>query len=112
MPETDLNIIVCIDPRQCLHQRIHGYAGAELLQGLQDAVAERGLKDAVQVTPCYCIFGCTYGPRIDVSRRWSGEKILYGSIDGEAGITRRGRVQFTKIPKDLTKIVLDNLPPQ
>ncbi len=75
----ELNVIVCVDPRRCLSQRYNGLNGADLLGDLQTLVSEQGLDDQVQVTPCRCIFGCTYGPRVDVIRRWSGETRLYGS---------------------------------
>ena len=106
----DLNIIVCVDPRKCRFVCSKGRNGAELFQELSSAVRDQGLQDAVQVTPCRCIFGCTYGPRIDLARRWSGEKVLYGAIDGEATITRRGTVRFREIPKEISRIILENLP--
>ena len=109
-PRPDLNVIVCVDPRKCLFARSQAGSGAELYQDLQSAVREQGFQDAVQVTPCRCIFGCTYGPRIDVAKRWSGEKVLYGTIDGEATITRRGTVRFREIPYEISRVILDNLP--
>ena len=109
-PHAELNVIVCVDPRKCLFARHQGRSGAELLQELQAVVQERGLGDTVQVTPCRCIFGCTYGPRIDVAKRWSGEKVLYGSIQGEATITRRGTVRFQEVPHQISRMILENLP--
>lgn len=108
---TDLNIIVCVDPRRCLIEECGGRNGADILADLRSSVADKGLGDQVQVTPCRCIFGCTYGPRIDVIQQWSGEKLLYGSIEGEAVISRRGRVRFSKIPDDLGEMIQRNLPP-
>jgi len=110
MPRPILNIIVCVDPRRCLLQQSHGRNGNGLLQGLKQAVKEQGLEEQVRVTPCRCIFGCTYGPRIDVARRWSGEKVLYGIVEGAATISRRGVVEFREIPEDLWGLVHDNLP--
>jgi hypothetical protein len=81
-----------------------------LLQGLRQVVRDQRLEEQVKVTPCRCIFGCTYGPRIDVARRWSGEKVLYGTIEGEATISRRGRVEFLEIPEDLSGLIKGNLP--
>ncbi len=109
-PRPDLNVIVCVDPRKCLYARSQGRSGAELLQELQVVARELGVQDAVQVTPCRRIFGCTYGPRINVAKRWSGEKVLYGSINGEATITRRGTVRFRKIPHQISRVILENLP--
>ena len=106
----DLNIIVCVDPRKCMFVCSKGRTGAKLFQELNTAVRDLGLQDAVQVTPCRCIFGCTYGPRIDLAKRWSGEKVLYGTIDGEATITRRGTVRFQEIPNEISRIILENLP--
>jgi predicted metal-binding protein len=112
MADADLNIIVCLDPRECLRKQSHGRNGSDLLQELWEVVDQQGLSDRVQVTPCRCIFGCTYGPRMDVVQRWSGEKVLYGSIEGEATITRRGRVRFSRIPESVSQLVWDNLPPR
>lgn len=106
----DLNIIVCVDPRRCLSQLCEGRNGADILRELRASVTKEGLVDQVQVTPCRCIFGCTYGPRIDVIQKWSGEKLLYGSIEGQALISHRGRVRFSKIPPDLGEIIRTNLP--
>jgi len=110
-PTPLLRIIVCIDRRRCLNMKSNGYSGLELLQGLRAVAQEHGLEDRVQVTPCRCIFGCTYGPRIDVARRWSGEKLLYGTTEGEVTISIRGKVKISKIPAELSELVLDNLPP-
>ena len=111
MPSADLNIIVCVDPRECLRKRSHGRNGADLLRELRETVDRQGLAHRVQVTPCRCIFGCTYGPRMDVVRRWSNEKLLYGTVEGEATITRRGRVRFSQIPESADQLVQENLPP-
>ncbi len=110
MIRPDLNIIVCVDARKCLWAESYGRSGGELLAELRRAVADEGLEEAVQVTPCYCIFGCTYGPRIDLVRRWSGEKILYGIGTGEVTITRRGKVSLREIPPNLSEMVRRNLP--
>ena len=110
MPPPDLNIIVCVDPRRCLQQYIHGRNGEQLLADLQQFARQEGMEDRVQVTPCRCIFGCTYGPRVDVARRWAGEKRLYGSVQGKAAISRRGAVEFSEIPPDLLDLIRQNLP--
>ncbi len=110
MPRPDLNIIVCVDKRRCLSAEFDGRNGPALLEDLRSTVKEYGLKDRVQVTACHCILGCTYGPRIDVARRWSGEKILYGITDREVTISIRGRVTMLKIPTELLALALDNLP--
>ena len=106
----DVNIIVCTDPSRCLHRSSYGRNGEQLLQELQQLVSQHRLQDQVQVTPCRCIFGCTYGPRIDVARRWSGEKVLYGTAQGEAAISRRGTVRFSEIPEVLLDLIKQNLP--
>ena len=105
-----VNIIVCVDSRECRYLEFQGRTGEELLHELRELVTEEGLEERVQVTPCKCILGCTYGPRIDVSRRWSGEKLLYGAAAGETSISIRGRVKFHQVPDDLLKLVTDNLP--
>ncbi len=110
MIRPDLNIIVCVDARKCLWAESYGRSGGELLAELRRAVDDEDLEEAVQVTPCYCIFGCTYGPRIDLVQRWSGEKILYGIGTGEVSITRRGKVSLREIPPNLSEMVRRNLP--
>ncbi len=110
MLRPDLNIIVCVDKRRCLNAGSDGRNGPALLEELRSSVKEYGLKDRVQVTPCHCILGCTYCPRFDVARRGSGEKVLYGIIDGEVTISIRGRVRMLKIPSDSLALALDNLP--
>ena len=110
MIRPDLNIIVCVDARKCLWAESYGRSGGELLAELRHAVDDEGLEEAVQVTPCYCIFGCTYGPRIDLVQRWSGQKILYGIGTGEVSITRRGKVSLREIPPSLPEMVRRNLP--
>ena len=110
MNRLDLNIIVCVDPRKCLWAESYGRNGGDLLAELRRTVDQEGLEEAVQVTPCLCIFGCTYGPRIDLARRWSGEKILYGIGTGEVSITRRGQVSLREIPPSLREMVRSNLP--
>ena len=105
----DVHVVVCADEYGCARWYHRGRNAQAVLQELQDAVALRG-DDRVQVTTAGCILGCTYGPRFDVVRRWSGGKALYGSIAGPATVTRRGRVQFTAIPDDLPRVVADHLP--
>ena len=110
MNRPDLNIIVCVDARKCLWAESYGRSGKDLLAELRRAVHEEDLEEAVQVTPCFCIFGCTYGPRIDLFQRWSGEKILYGIGTGEVSITRRGKVNLREIPPSLPEMLRRNLP--
>ncbi len=110
MNRPELNIIVCVDARKCLWAESYGRSGEDLLAELRRAVEEEDLEEAVQVTRCLCIFGCTYGPRIDLVQRWSGEKILYGIGTGEVTITRRGKVSLREIPPNLSEMVRSNLP--
>ena len=110
MPQYELNVIVCTDPRRCAAASVPGPRGDDLRDGLRQVVLDHGLEVRVQVTECRCIFGCTYGPRIDVARRWSGEKLLYGAFEGDTAISRRGRVRFNPIPDDLGRLIFDNLP--
>ena len=105
----DLRIIVCTDEYGCGRWYHRGRAADEVLRQLREAANPLGDSRA-QVTTAGCILGCTFGPRFDVVRRWSGEKVLYGSISGTATITRRGRVNFAPIPADLGQVVADNLP--
>ena len=112
MSQYQVNVIVCTDLRHCAYLQNNGRTGLQLLAELQQAALDPSLGDQVQVTQCQCIFGCTYGPRIDVARRWSGEKVIYGSIEGDAYITLRGVVKFAKIPEALGDLLHLNLPPR
>ena len=105
----EVNIVVCADESGCARWYHRGRNADALLAALRDALAQRN-DGRVQITTAGCILGCTYGPRFDVARRWSGEKVLYGSIAGEAAVTRRGRVRFAPIPDDLGQALTDNLP--
>ena len=105
MPGTGLNIIVCVDPRRCLSLRIKGRNSLELLQELRDLVIDQGLTGQVKSTPCQCIFGCTYGPRIDVINRDTGKKTLYGAVSGPVSISVRGKVAMKEIPDNLQDLI-------
>ena len=105
----EVNVVVCTDEYGCGRWYHRGRNADAVLADIRSAAARLG-GDRVQVTTSGCILGCTYGPRFDVARRWSGEKALYGSIEGEATITRRGRVRFAAIPDDLEQVLSDHLP--
>ena len=105
----EVNVVVCTDEYGCGRWYHRGRNAADVLGDFRTA-AKHLDDDRVQVTTAGCILGCTYGPRFDVARRWSGEKALYGSITGEATITRRGRVRFAPIPDDLEQVLADHLP--
>ncbi len=108
-PRPDLNIVVCTDEYGCGRWYHRGRNADAILHQFKDAVSADDLGQ-VQITTAGCILGCTYGPRFDVARRWSGEKLLYGSICGEATVTRRGRVNFAPIPDNVAQVIEDNLP--
>ncbi len=105
----EVNVVVCTDEYGCGRWYHRGRNAADVLGDFRTATEDLG-DDRVQVTTSGCILGCTYGPRFDVVRRWSGEKALYGSITGEASVTRRGRVRFAPIPDDLGEVLSDHLP--
>ena len=105
----EVNVVVCTDEYGCGRWYHHGRNAEDVLRDFRTAVERLG-DDRVQVSTAGCILGCTYGPRFDVARRWSGEKALYGSIQGEATVTRRGRVRFAAIPDDLEQVLSDHLP--
>lgn len=109
MSKRELNIIVCVDPQRCLTLEYQGRNSERLLQEIQDQIRDQGMADRVQATPCRCIFGCTYGPRIDVINRVTGEKILYGSVDAPVNISVRGRVDMNRIPDHLIELAQANL---
>ena len=105
----NVHIVVCADAHGCGRWYHQGRNADAILDGLRRVVDETG-EQRVQVSAAGCILGCTYGPRFDVVRRWSGEKALYGSISGEATVTRRGRVHFAPIPPALPQVIADHLP--
>lgn len=105
----EVNVVVCTDEYGCGRWYHRGRNAGDVLNDLRTAADHLG-DDRVRVTTAGCILGCTYGPRFDVARRWSGEKALYGSITGEATVTRRGRVRFATIPEDLDQVLSDHLP--
>ena len=105
----EVNVVVCTDEYGCGRWYHRGRNAQDVLDDFRTAVRHWG-DDRAQVTTSGCILGCTYGPRFDVARRWSGEKALYGSITGEATVTRRGRVRFAPIPDDLNEVLSDHLP--
>ena len=100
---------MCVDPRRCLALNSKGRNSLELLQEIGDRVSEEGLAGQVKATSCQCIFGCTYGPRIDVINRSTGKKTLYGTISGPVTISVRGRVTMAQIPDNLQDLIQDNL---
>ena len=104
----DVNVVVCADEYGCGRWYHRGRNADAVLSELRAAAATADGR--VRVTTAGCILGCTYGPRFDVARRWSGEKALYGSIAGEATVTRRGTVNFAPIPDDLHRVIEDHLP--
>lgn len=105
----EVNVVVCTSDYGCGRWYHRGRNAEAVLEGLRSAADRQG-DGRVQLTTSGCILGCTYGPRFDVIRRWSGEKALYGSITGEATVTRRGRVRFAPIPDSLEAVLSDNLP--
>lgn len=104
-----VNVVVCVDDYGCGRWYHRGRDAGDVLRQLQQAARERD-DHRIQVSTSGCILGCTYGPRFDVARRWSGEKTLYGSITGEATVTRRGQVSFAEIPDRLDTVLSDHLP--
>ena len=105
MPGTGLNIIVCVDPRRCLSLRFRGRNSLELLREIVELVDDQESAGRVKATPCQCIFGCTYGPRIDVINRGTGQKTLYGAVSGPVNISVRGRVTMEQIPENLQDLI-------
>ena len=104
-----LNIIVCVDPSRCLALSYRGRNSVDILRSVQGLILDEGLEEQVKATHCRCIFGCTYGPRIDVINRASREKTLYGSTGGPVTISVRGRVNMKRIPENLRDLIVDNL---
>ena len=97
----DVNIVVCTDEYGCARWYHQGRNANAVLDELRDVVA--GLDhDRVQVTTAGCILGCTYGPRFDVARRWSGRE-RSSTVPSPVRPQSRGGsgVQFSAIPARL-----------
>lgn len=110
MEKPELSIIVCVDPSRCLNMRSSGGRNSqELLREIQEQLMGQRLDRKVRATPCHCIFGCTYGPRIDVINRDTGKKVLYGSVEGQVNISVRGRVDMHKTPDNLIDLAWEQL---
>ena len=82
-----------------------------MLEALRTSVQDSALEGRGRVTFCRCILSCTYGPRIAVAKRWSGEKRLYGTVESEVVISIRGKVTMTQPPYDLDTLLTNNLSP-
>lgn len=98
-----ISALVCIDPSRCLQKRIDNKTPLDILWDLKNQFKEQ---DNIKVTPCKCIFGCTYGPRVDIINHETKEKTLYGSINGTVNISVRGKVEMNKIPSDPNDLII------
>ena len=92
-----ISALICVDPARCLRKTVDNKTPLDILWDLKQAFDS---SDEVNVTPRKCIFGCTYGPRMDVINHETKEKTVYGSIDGKVEISVRGIVDMNKIPNN------------
>ena len=92
-----ISALICVDPARCLWKKIDNKTPLDILWELKQAFDS---SENVNVTACKCIFGCTYGPRMDIINHETKEKTIYGSIDGEVEISVRGVVNMNKIPNN------------
>lgn len=71
------------------------------------------LRERVEVEQVGCMWGCTYGPRVDVTvnSQDGSQTFLYGNRDCEGEISVRGRVSIIGIPQldSLQNMIYDHL---
>ena len=100
-----ISALVCVDPARCLWKTIEGKTPLDLAWELKQ---QFGSSKDINTTPCKCIFGCTYGPRIDIINHETKEKTLYGSVNKKVEISVRGIVAMNKIPKNVNELFKDS----
>ena len=75
--------------------------------------ADEKLKGIVEVKQVRCMWGCTYGPRVDVTEKSQDRNrtFLYGNQGWEGEISVRGRVSIIGIPQldSLQNMIYDHL---
>lgn len=115
-----LEITVCVNPDGCLGKKVlarrdeggepREYGPREILEVLREIVRTEGLDGKVRLHEKVCLWGCTFGPRIDVVK---GETrvYLYGRQDYRGPISVRGKVQIRGISNlpSLRSIIHDHL---
>lgn len=101
-------ITVCHTPDGCCTRRVPVRAtpesrpapssGQELLAQLRALTEARDLQGTVRLRTTECLWGCTYGPRLDVEDD-DGRVTLYGGADYEGDISVRGRVRIHSLAR-------------
>ncbi|HCG91216.1 MAG TPA: hypothetical protein DEZ08_05200 [Dehalococcoidia bacterium] len=100
--KSKISALVCVDSARCLWKSTNGKGPLDILWELKQLYDN---DDKVTISPCRCIFGCTYGPRVDLINHDTKEKNLYGSIQGIFEISVRGKVTINQLPQDLNKLI-------
>ncbi len=84
-----------------------------IFEALNSIVKEEKLSKRVEVKKGSCLWGCSFGPRIDVIiKTVQGQvTVLYGRKYFHGEISMRGKVEILAIPslKSLRSIIVDNL---
>ena len=114
-----LEITVCVNPDGCLGKKVlarrdeggelREYGPQEILGVLRDTIRDGGLEEEVRLQEKVCLWGCTFGPRIDVV---NGPRVyLYGRQDYRGPISVRGDVVIRSIPNlpSLRSIIYEHL---
>ena len=89
------------------------FGPSDLYDALLKLVVSNNLEDRVTVKETVCLWGCTYGPRIDVTVKSPDKNytILYGRKGYNGPISIRGLVSIQDISQldSLQNIIYDNL---
>ncbi len=85
------------------------YGPKELVEELTRVVSDNNLQDKVEIVQTGCLWGCTYGPRLDVEV--DGNVVLYGCADYSGVISSRGEVKIIGMDglDSISNIIYDNL---
>ncbi len=117
-----LEITVCVNPDGCLGRKVlarrdeggepREYGPREILGVLREIIRDGGLDGEVRLQEKVCLWGCTFGPRIDVVKEGVVSRVyLYGREDYRGPISMRGKVQIRGISNlpSLRSIIYDHL---
>jgi len=127
---SDISLLIKVDVRgnfmvenNCLQRTVltrsnpeknlFNYRPADLYAVLHAIVKEDDLLETVTVKGTGCLWGCTFGPRIDVVVTKGNQTytVRYGSQHYKGDITKHGSVEIHDISalKSLRNVIYDNL---
>jgi hypothetical protein len=115
-----IEVTVCVNPDGCAQKVVRTrkaegeepreYTPRELLGLLEKIVEELGVRDRVTLREKVCLWGCTFGPRIDVVA--GDREFLYGREDYRGEISVRGIVEVRSLASlpSLRSLITEHLP--